>query len=394
AMDPAWELAIRGRLANLLEGPLARRDAAVRQYERIVAIDRSHVPALERLAELAAATTPERAIDYHRALLDSEPRRLTSYRALRQLFLAVGDEDAVFVTEALLEAVGVADEEEAYFYRQRRARLGGPLDGVLGDDERALLAPEARAPAFALLRALGPALATVFPVDFAGYGAAGDDASVDAGLQAMAAAVARLFGVGAYKLHAVPNRIGPCVEPGAPPSLFLPRTLADAFPREQQCVLGELMARVGFDALLADPRRLSPTTPALLEQLLWAACELTVAGCQSPLRGRPVYEDIKRRLEPAMTARAAVGDAASRLLGESGRIDGEAILGAMNRVAVRAAVLSAQDPAAAIAHLRAERGAGGKGLDALPSEILAVLPFIVSRGHLAARKRLGLGVRA
>jgi hypothetical protein len=206
--------------------------------------------------------------------------------------------------------------------------------------------------------------------------------------------VAHLFGIAAYKLHAVPNRIGPCVEPGAPPSLFLPRTLADAFPREQQCVVGELMARVTFDAIVADPRRLSPMTPALLEQLLWAACELTVPGCTSPLRGRPVYEDIKRRLDKAAPSHSELGIAASLLLADGGGIDGAAILEAMNRVAVRAAVLTSQDPAAAIASLRARRGdGGGKGLDALPSEILAVLPFVVSRGHLAIRKRLGIGVR-
>ena len=396
AIDPSWELAIRSRLANLLEGPLERRDAAARQYERIVAIDRGHVPALERLAELSAASAPEKAIDYHRALLATEPRRLTSYRALRQLFLTVGDEDAAFVTEALLEAVGVADEEEAYFYRQRRARLGGAIDGVLTEDERALLAPEAVAPAFALVHALAPALATVFPIDMAGYGvAAGDDGAVDAGLQASARAVARLFGVDGYKLYAVPNRIGPCVEPGAPPSLFVPRNLADAIPREQQGVLGELMARVGFDAFLADPRRLSPTTAALLEQLLWAACELSVPGCESPLRGRAVYEDIKRRLDKAAPARSEMGIAASRLLADGDSIGGEQILGAMSRVAVRAAMLTSQDPAAAIAYQLAHRGAGGgKGLDALPAEILAVLPFVVSRGHLAIRKRLGIGVHA
>jgi hypothetical protein len=393
-MDPSWELAIRGRLANLLEGPLDRRDAAARQYERIVALDRGHVPALERLAELSAGGSPDKAIEYHRALLATEPRRLTSYRALRQLFLTVGDEDAVFVTEALLEAVGVADEEESYFYRQRRARLGGAIDGELTAEERALLAPEAASPAFALVHALAPALATVFPIDFAGYGVAGEDAPVDGGLQATAKAVARLFGVEAYKLHAVPNRLGPCVEPGAPPSLFLPRTLADAIPREQQCVVGELMARLGFDAFLADPRRLSPTTPALLEQLLWAACELSVPGCESPLRGRPVYEDIKRHLDRAAPSRAEMSSAASRLLADGHGIGGEQILEAMNRVAVRAAVLTSQDPAAAIAYMRAQRGAGGKGLEALPAEILAVLPFVVSPGHLAIRKRLGIGVHA
>ena len=192
----------------------------------------------------------------------------------------------------------------------------------------------------------------------------------------------------------MPNRIGPCVEPGTPPALFVPRNLADAIPREQQGVVGELMARVGFDAFLADPRRLSPTTATLLEQLLWAACELSVPGCVSPLRGRPVYEDIKRHLDTATPARSEMAIAASRLLADGETIGGEAILSAMNRVAVRAAVLTSQDPASAIAYMRAQRGASGKGLDALPAEILAVLPFVVSRGHLAIRKRLGIGVHS
>src|SRR5204862_8348543 len=134
---------------------LARPESAIRQYERIVAIDRGHVPALERLAELTKSA-PDKAIDYHRALLGSDPTRLGSYRALRSLFVQLGDDDGAFVTEAILESIGVADEEEAYFYRQRRARLVGQVEGVLSDDEKALLAPEAATPPFALLHGLTP----------------------------------------------------------------------------------------------------------------------------------------------------------------------------------------------------------------------------------------------
>ena len=90
-----------------------------------------------------------------------------------------------------------------------------------------------------------------------------------------------------------------------------------------------------------------------------------------------------------------MGIAASLLLADGDSIGGEQILAAMNRVAMRAAMLTSQDPAAAIAyHARAARRVGGKGLEALPPEILDVLPFVVSRGHLAIRKRLGIGVHA
>ena len=325
-MDPPWELAIRGRLANLLEGPLERRDAAARQYERIVALDRGHVPALERLAELSAATAPDKAIEYHRALLATEPRRLTSYRALRQLFLTVGDEDAAFVTEALLEAVGVADEEEAYFYRQRRARSAAPSTARSPKTSARCSRPRRRRRRSRSCTRSARRWRRCSPSTWPATASPGEDAVIDGGMQTTARAVARLFGVDGYKLYAVPNRIGPCVEPGTPPALFVPRNLADAIPREQQGVLGELMARISFDTFLADPRRLSPTSPALLEQLLWAACELSVPGCESPLRGRPVYEDIKRRLDKAAPARSEMGIAASLLLADGDSIGGEQIL--------------------------------------------------------------------
>ncbi len=389
-MEPQWELAIRSRLANLLEGPLARAESAVKQYERIVAIDPSHGPALERLAELSAASAPDKAIDYHSALLTANPMRLSSYRALRQLFIRVGEEDGAFLTEALLEGAGLADEEEGYFYTQRRARLHGTSDGVLSEEERALLAPEATSAPFALLHALTPHLATVFPVDYAGYGVAGPESAAGAPTQAAAQRAAQLFDVSAFRLLAAPNRVGACVEPGAPPVLLVPRNLDDATPREQGRVLGELMARVAFDSIVGDPRRLSPISPALLEHVLWAACELAAPDAVAPQRGRPVYEDIKRRLAAALVSqpRTELAMAAGRVLDESGW-SGAGILESMERIGMRAALFAAQDPAVAIV---AARAAGGRGLESLPASLAAALPFVVSRSHLALRRRLKMGV--
>lgn len=390
-MDPVWELAIRSRLANLLEGPLARPESAMKQYERIVGIDRGHVPALERLAELSSASAPEKAADYHRALLESQPTRLSSYRALRKLFVQMGDEDGAFVTEALLEGVGAADEEESYFYRQRRARLKPIVDGALTAEERALLAPELESAPFALLAALSPSLPSVFPIDYAGYGVDPADAGHGSSTANAANRAARLFGVNAFRLVAVPNRVAACVEPGVPPVLLVPRNLDDATPREQACVLGELMARVAFAAIVGDPRRNGALSPQLVEQLLWAACEVAVSDAQAPQRGKPVYEDVKRRLAAAIEAqpRTELAIAAARLLAE-GAPDGAAILSAMERVVTRASLFAAQDPTVALGRARA--GSAGRGLESLPPTMLAALPFVVSSAHLALRKRLGLGV--
>ena len=65
----------------------------------------------------------------------------------------------------------------------------------------------------------------------------------------------------------------------------------------------------------------------------------------------------------------------------------------MERIALRASLFSAQDPVIAVARARGG-GGGGAGLEALPANLRAVLPFVVSRGHLELRKRLGVGVRA
>jgi hypothetical protein len=375
-----------------LEGPLGRAESAIKQYQRIVEIDRGHAPALERLAELTMATAPEQAIDYHWALLSANPTRLSSYRALRQLFIRVADEDGAFLTEAVLEGVGVADEEESYFHAQRRARLLPLGEGKLADDERELLAPEAATAPLALLHALTPLLGKVFPVDYAGYGVTTPDSPPGAPTQAAAQRSAQLFGVSGFRLLAVPNRVAPCVEPGQPPVLLVPRNLDDATPRDQSCVLGELMGRVAFGAVIGDPRRLSPISPTLLEHVLWAACELVMPDATAPQRGRPVYEDIKRRLGAALESqpRTDLTMAATRLLSE-GDWSGAAVLEAMDRVALRAAMFAAQDPAIAIAQARARAGAG-RGLETLPAGLVAALPFVLSKSHLAIRRRLKIGV--
>ncbi len=391
-LDPPWELAIRNRLAHLLEGPLARPDAAIRQYERIVALDPHNLAALEQLALLAVGS-PARAITWHRALLDSDPTRLGSYLALRQLFIELADEDGAFLAEAVLESIGGADEEATYFYKQRRARLRAPLAGELTAAERALLFPEASDPAFALLRLLGPALAAVFPVDLGSYGVSAPEAMHSGSTFESAQRIARLLDVPAFELVAVPNRVRPSVEPGSPPLLFVPRSVDDAAPREQAAILGELFARVSFDGVLGASERPGAISPTLLEYLLWAACELAVPDATAPARGKAVYEDVKRRLSAAIEAlpRAPLADAASALV-RAGGFDAAAVLASMERAALRVALFAAQDPLVGFTHLRARHAPDGVGLERLSTSLRCVLPFLVSDEHMQLRKRLGMGV--
>jgi tetratricopeptide (TPR) repeat protein len=388
-LDPAWELAIRTRLAVLLEGPLQRPEAAVRQYERIVALDPEGVAALERLAELAMSGPPARAIEHHRALLMLVPLRVESYRALRKLFLAAGDDDGAFLSEAVLEGLGRADEEEAYFSRQRRTRLLGEVSGALTDEERRLLCPILDDPQLQLLGALSDALRRVFPIDFDGYGIAAEQGVIVPGaFRAAADRVARLFLVPAFRLELVANRLGPTCEPGATPLVLVPRALEDAVRREQLFIAGQLFGRISMGGAVLHEKRISPLSPQLLDHLLWAAGEL-YSGVTAPARGKPIFDDIRRRLQaaldPAQAAGGLVSAAAHRLFASGGAPDGDAVRRAITAASMRAGVLAAQDPAVAIAHLR-ERGAA-------EAELSAALRFVVSAGHMAVRRRLGLEVK-
>jgi tetratricopeptide (TPR) repeat protein len=391
-LEVGWEVAIRSRLAALLEGPLERRDAAVHQYERVVEIDRSQVSALERLAVLTAAE-PKKAIVHHRALVAANSRRLESYRALRTLALALGDEDSAFLTEAILEGAGVADEEESYFYQQRRARMKTFGEGSLERADLDLIAPQLRRPQLALLAAVAPVLASVFPVDTALYGVTAGAVPPSASLRELADRVAALLGAGSISLHLVGNRVGPCAELGTPTPLFLSRALDEAPPREQAFVLGEVLGRVAFGLAVGDPRRGSAISPTLLEYLAWAICEIGDESFTSPARGKAVYEDVRRRLAAALdAARVPTLGPLVRAARDGETLDGHAMMNVMEAGALRFGLFVGQDPAVAIAAVRQRQGVSDKGLDALPPALCAALPFVVSAEHAALRRRLGMGV--
>ncbi len=391
-LDSAWEVAIRTRLAELLDGPLERQEAAARQYERIVALDPKQLPALLRLAELVAAE-PDKAIVHQRALLVADPSRLVTYRTLRGLALTTNDEDTAFLVEAVLEGAGIADEEETYFYQQRRGRLGPTLEAGLQVADLDLLAPERALPALRLLATVASALAQVFPIDLAYYGIT-ESAVADSPLSARVGGIANVLGMGSFRLDLVSNRVGACAEVGVPPRLLAPRSLEEAPPREQMFLLGEIAARAAFGFAIGDPRRANAITPTLLEYVVWACFELSSSDGSSPFRGKAVYEDIRRRLSATVSAEEKTeASAIVAAQGSNRDVNGAELLAAMNAAAFRAGAFMGHDPAVALASSRQREGITASGIDALPEGVRAVLPFLLSSQHLELRRRLGMGVR-
>ncbi|MEM9068838.1 MAG: tetratricopeptide repeat protein [Myxococcota bacterium] len=380
-LEPDFELAVRRRLAALLEGPLGRPDQAIAHYERVVELDPT-TGVRQRLAELA--DNPHVAIEHLRALLESKPDDADHYRQLRLRFLDSGREDGAFCAEAVLVGLGVANEEEEYFYRRRRARLArelphdplpmGELVALVGDN-----------PLIAVLEALAPALEQVFPVDLASYGI--DDPVLSSNRCADAVrSVSTIFG---QRVHIIETagRLAPATEPAlrirgeSRPAVLLPRNLTDLVRREQLFLAGVLVGRIALQGVLFDSARIAPTTRKEIAYLLDAA-RVTFLGAPPQHEGA-VYDDLRARLRSASLDTDALRTALSALPKE---LDLDAISRDIDVAAARCGIVTAVDPAIAVRGLSDHAPLFTRG----PLDAVHALPFAVSEPFLALRRKLGV----
>ncbi len=377
-LEKTFELAVRRRLAALLEGPLERPDQALAHFRRILKLDPT-ASVRERLARLA--DDPRKAIEHLRVLLSQRPDDAERYRELRLRFLDAGIEDGAFCAEAVLIGLGAANEEEEYFYRRRRARLLRQLPAEpLSSEERASLF--ANHPVVQALAALSPVLGEVFPVDLAAYGL---DEAVPAGKDGdLVRAVARLFDVRLHVLS-IPGRLAPATEPGlwmrgeTRPAVLLPDGTGQFVRREQLFLAGVLAGRVAVHGVLFDASRIAPTTEREIAYLVDAARVVFMDA--TPRFEGAVFDDLRTRLMRANIHRDAVIEALESLDTELD-LSGAAQL--LDVAAARCGILAAVDPAIAIQGLRDHATLFARG----PLDAVRAIPYAVSEAHLAIRKRL------
>lgn len=386
-LEESWELTIRRRLASLFSGPLEDPEAAARQLRRIVALDETDIDALERL--VALADDPDETMRLTRLLFAARPSDHALLERLRTAFLELGDDDAAFVAEAVAVGVGSASEEVEYFYRQRRTFLGsGAPERSLTEEELASFIPPAFAPVVGFLRAIESALPNVFPTDFAAYGIRPDEPpNLDAGLAAVVEAVAELFAIETPKTYVVAPQHGPAVEyfEGAP-ILLVPRSLLDVSPREQSFVLGCLGFRVATRTAWGDPCRADALQARFLGYVLSAAAH-ELAGDDAS-SGSAVQDDIRERLSRAMSEEMRAAAASERGDSDIESVDPAALLRASAVAAGCAGLLTARDPAAAIAAMRRWKRLVG-GDDEAERDVIR---YAISEPHHALRASLGLGL--
>jgi hypothetical protein len=115
--------ALWDNLAEVFHYRLNRMDDAVEAYEQAHSLDRENRTRVERLVEIYgkhANRYADRAIASHAELLEHNPYRVESYKALRKLYTQLSRPDEAWTVCQALRSLSMAEpDEEAFFKRHR-----------------------------------------------------------------------------------------------------------------------------------------------------------------------------------------------------------------------------------------------------------------------------------
>jgi hypothetical protein len=370
-------------------------------YGRVLALAPTDERAHEGLAELFAADpgSEHRAIDEHRALLATNPFRISSYRALFRLWRKTERRDRAWVAAAVLQALRAADPDELTFLSAAGgARFPEPTGSLDDDAFRELCHPDERGPFAEVLVLLGEALPRLFPPELAVHGVGraerlrADHAVRRAFDRLLVALGAAPDGCEVYLSRRDPTAL--VVDLGDPTPVVIGEDVATRHgKREQAFLLGRLAYRVRRrNAALLRAR------PGELAEVLGAAIRLVepaYAGTGA------VAPELERRLARALSrkARRALEETARLAAGVRAPFSPEALARSAERSADRAGLLLAGDPGVALGLLlRDGAGARPETTEAIAAagvgrpDLVELLLFAVSEEHLRLRVRLGLAV--
>ncbi len=122
-LDAGYPLHVR--VAQIQGDHLDKKRQAVQSYRSALEINPDACEPRVALAELFASDTSQHplAIEEHRTLIARDPFRVESYHALYELYLESKAFDRAWCTAAVLHFLGVATEEETFFYNDNKERV-------------------------------------------------------------------------------------------------------------------------------------------------------------------------------------------------------------------------------------------------------------------------------
>jgi len=131
-------LATFSALADLYEHDLGDVDNAIDAHEAAQTLDPSNETRADVLTELYGTDLERyaaRAVKLHGGLIELNPRRVSSYRALRRVYAATRDVDASWCLCQTLSVLGLADADERRFYARSKVAEAAPIQHALSDED-------------------------------------------------------------------------------------------------------------------------------------------------------------------------------------------------------------------------------------------------------------------
>ncbi len=388
--DPARRVSARLRAARVLSENLDEPGRAQKLLREALAEDPSCIPVREALASLLAAKAPEGAVEEHRRILDLEPGRVESWRALFDLFVRSRGHDQAYVAAGVLRFLQASDpSSDAALYAKNALHAPPRTTLTLGDEGWSLLRhPLDRGELSAILALAAEHLAALVSAGDAGGSRVRSghpvrrllrELSGNLGMHEPALVEA---GAGLALCAAPPTRVR--VEPEFVRRYDLPA---------QRFLLARAAARVKARSGLADH-----VGPGRLGELLAAAVRAVRpgwSGTGEPAGSleRQVAAALPRRLRRPLEALAA------RL--PPGRVDLAGWHAALAATGDRAGLLLAGDPPAALLAAlrrgaptppRAETGLEVREAIKARPDLQGLLRFAASEDHFRLRQKLKLAI--
>ncbi|MGB5351114.1 MAG: tetratricopeptide repeat protein [Polyangiales bacterium] len=349
----------------------------------------------ELAARLRARGQRTEAVEQLQAVLAEEPMREEIWRELAITYESDGCAREARIASLPLLQMGVNDEKddariaavEPWPARVRPRSLRGSILEQLGT-------PRAEdAAAGALLAALSPALAKLYPPDLQSYGLATRDrlpTEANHPLREIANHLAAALDIRSFDLflHRVRNR-GITIEFGAHPAMLVPAVIMEKAPQTQTFMLAQPMTQIarGYHAI-------DKLTPRELDVLLASAARIVKPDFGSGLTSEEFLNEQTRRLQRAIPRRdrKSVRDAALAY-SQAKRVKFDRWVHAAQRTAIRAALLLCDDLDPLVQDVRSriapDREAEGETFDGHPAYIDA-LKFWASPPAMFLREHMGM----
>ncbi len=172
--NTAGQIEAWSSLGKLYEHELGWTDHAIVAYEKVQELEPTRLEHTEKLASLYA-TDPLRwmhnALMSQLKLLEQNPFRVESYKAMRRLHTEGKNADGAWCLCQALTVLNLAEADEERFYRRMRAETAAPARSVLQDEDwQALVHADINPLLTHLFAVIEPAIVAARAPDLAGLG--------------------------------------------------------------------------------------------------------------------------------------------------------------------------------------------------------------------------------